>query len=124
MESDTFDVPGYAIDNFRQYDTMEGLPYIETAAALDEGTGDLNVFVINRNWEQDTALELDVSAFAGYEFAEQTQLYSDDPEAANTLENPDAIVTTVSTAASCQDGKVDTVVKKLSWNVFRFKKQG
>ena len=116
-------MPGYAIDNFRQYDTQEGLPYIETAAALDETTGDLNVFVINRNWEQDTALELDVSGFAGYGFVEQVQLYSEDLSAANTLENPDAITATVVAGASCKDGKVDTVVKKLSWNVFRFKKQ-
>ncbi|NLN46668.1 MAG: alpha-L-arabinofuranosidase [Clostridiaceae bacterium] len=122
VECDTFDVPGYAIDNFRQYDTMEGLPYIETAAALEESTGDLNVFVINRNWEQDTALELDVSGFAGYRFVEQIQLFSDDPEAANTLETPDAIAPSVSTSAVCRDGKVDTTVKKLSWNVFRFKK--
>ena len=40
----------------------------------------------------------------------------------NTVETPDAMAPAVSTSAVCRDGKVDTTVKKLSWNVFRFKK--
>ncbi len=123
VECDTYDIPGYAINDNNQYDTHEGIKYIESAAAYDEAKGELNVFIINRNWEQDTTLELDVSGFEGYDFVEQIQLYTDDIEAVSTYENQHAIVPSISSLASYEDGKVSTIAKKLSWNVFRFKKR-
>ena len=123
VSCDTYDIPGYAISDFNQYDTHEGVPYIEAAAAYNEADGELNVFVINRNWEEDTSLELDVSGFKGYDFVEQIQLYSDDINAANSYKNPNVIVPSINSEAKFKDGKVSTVTKKLSWNVFRFTKK-
>ena len=123
VDCDTYDIPGYAVSDVHQYDTHEAIQYIESAAAYDEVNGELNVFVINRNWEQDITLELDVRGFEGYDFVEQIQLYIDDINAANSYENPNVIAPSISSAAKFEDGKVSTVVKKLSWNVFRFKKQ-
>ncbi len=121
VDCDTYDIPGYATSDFRQYDTHEGVPFIESAAAYDEAAGELNVFVINRNWEQDTTLELDVSGFEGCDFIEQIQLYTDDINAANSYENPNVIVPSIRIVDKFEDGKILTVAKKLSWNVFRFK---
>lgn len=123
VSCDTYDIPGYATSDFHQYDTHEGVPYIESAAAYNEAKGELNVFVINRNWEQDTSLELDVSGFEGYDFVEQTQLYSDDINASNSYENPNVIVPSINSDAKFENGKVSTVTKKLSWNMFRFTKK-
>jgi alpha-N-arabinofuranosidase len=123
VDCDTYDIPGYACSDFHQYDTHEGVPFIESAAAYDETSGELNVFVINRNWEQDTTLELDVSGFKDYDFIEQIQLYTDDINAANSYEDPNIIVPSIRKVDNNEDGKVLTTVKKLSWNVFRFKKQ-
>ena len=53
----------------------------------------------------------------------QIQLYTDDMNAANSYENPNAVVPSVNSAARLEGGKVTTVAKKLSWNVFRFKKR-
>jgi alpha-N-arabinofuranosidase len=80
------------------------------------------VFVINRNWEQDTTLELDIGGFKGYDFIEQIELHTDDLNAANTYENPNVIIPSIRAVDKFEEGKVSTVVKKLSWNVFRFKK--
>ncbi len=123
VECDTYDIPGYAVTDYRQYDSHEGVPYIESAAAYDEANGELNVFVVNIDWEQDTTLELDVSGFDGYEFVEQVELYTDDLNTSNSYENPDVIVPSKSSTAKYENGKVSTVAKKLSWNVFRFKKR-
>lgn len=123
VDCDTYDIPGYANSDFRQYDTHEGVPYIESAAAYDKANDELNVFVINRNWKQDATLELDVRGFEDYGFEEHIQLYTDDISAANSYENPNAIVPSVNSAARFEGGKVTTVAKKLSWNVFRFKKR-
>jgi alpha-N-arabinofuranosidase len=123
VDCDTYDIPGYAISDFRQYDTHEGVPYVESAAAYDQADEALNLFVINRNWEQDTELELDVRGFEEFRFVEQIQLYADDVDAANSHENPNRIVPSVQSGARFEDGKVTTVAKKLSWNVFRFQKR-
>ena len=108
------------MDDNSQYFTHEGLPYLDSAAALD---GDeLNVFVINRNWETSNSLELDVSGFPGWSLTEHVELYSEDPDAANTWEDPDAVKPRLNPASRLEDGKVLAELKPLSWNVFRLKK--
>ncbi len=121
VEGDTFDIPAYAIDDNSQYPAKEGLPFIDTAAAYDEAAGTLNLFVINRNMEDDTEIELDTTAFEGFKFVEQLELHSDDLDAKNTYEDPERIVPVKATAEASQ-GKVHGLVKKLSWNVFRFER--
>ena len=120
LSCDTFDLPGYAVDDNSQYYTHEGLPFIDCAAALD---GDeLNVFVINRSWESSNDLELDVSGFPGWSLTEHVELFSDDPEARNTWEDPDQVRPRQNPASRLEDGKVLATLKPLSWNVFRLKK--
>ena len=122
VQCDTFDVPGYAIDDGSQYATKENIPFIDTAAAYDEENGELNIFVVNRNWESDISIDLDITGFDSYKFIEHTQLYSDDFDAKNSYENPSAIAPSVSAEAKYENSVLSSVVKKLSWNVFRFKK--
>ncbi len=119
----SYDIPGYATSDFHQYDTHNNVPYIESAAAFDESNGKLTVFVINRNWEEDTLLELDVRGFEGYAFIEQIQLFTDELSAVNSFENPNSIVPSVRSAAEFRDGIISTTARKLSWNVFRFEKR-
>jgi alpha-N-arabinofuranosidase len=122
VDCDTFDIPGYAIDDNSQYYRHEGLPFIDTAAALDEDKGELNVFVINRNWEASNDVDIDVRGFEGYKFIEHIQMYTEDLMAANTYENPNAIVPTVNKDAKFENGRVSANLKSLSWNIFRFSK--
>ena len=124
VECDCYDIPGYAPSHQFQYRTHTDIDYIDTAAALNPDTRELTVFVINRDWENDRPLEIDAGAFAGARFVEHLQLYSEDVRASNTYENPNAVVPTVNTDAVFQNGRVTAVVKKLSWNVFRFQANG
>ena len=123
VEGDTFDLPAYIIDDTQQYPDKKGLPYVDTACAYDEAAGTLNLFALNRNWEDDTDVEIDISNFAGYELVEHIQLYSEDMEARNTYENPDVIVPSINEKSKFANGKVTASLKKLSWNVFRFAKK-
>lgn len=124
VDCDTFDVPSYGCDKFHMYDSREGLPFIESAAALDDETGALNIFVLNRNWESDNDAVIDAASFAGYKFKEHIELYSDDLMAANSFENPNAITPKANTSTRLgEDGMVHANLKKLSWNVFRFEKE-
>ncbi len=121
VDCDTYDIPAYALSDFQQYDTHEGVPFIDSACAYDEQNGEVNIFVINRNWNEDTTLDLDVSGFGDLEFIEHKELFSEDIKASNSYENPDNILPCVSSMANYNDGKLKTTVKKLSWNVLRFK---
>ena len=82
----------------------------------------MTVFVINRDWNDDAEFTLDAEGFKGYELVEHLELYSDDINAANTYENQDVVVPKVAENTKFENGKVTTVLKKLSWNLFRFKK--
>ena len=63
VESETYDMPGYAIDDTSQYVGKTNVPYVDSACAWDKKSGRLAVFVINRNDAEDYALSLDVTGF-------------------------------------------------------------
>jgi len=123
VDCDTFDIPGYAIDDNQQYCDHFGLKYIDTAAAYNEPKGELTVFAINRNWEQDIDIKLETGSFPGYDFVEHIQLYSDDLDAKNSYERPDVITPGINDGTVYKNGSVSAKLKKLSWNVFRFIKK-
>ncbi len=122
VESETFDIPGYAINDTSQYPDREGVNWVDSAGAWDGADGTLNLFVLNKNPDASCALELDVSAFPGYAFETHTELYSEDFEAKNSYETPDAVTPRENKGARCQDGILRTDLKPLSWNLIRFRK--
>ena len=124
VECDCYDIPGYAASHQFQYSTHKDIGFVDTAAAFNPETKELAVFVINRDWENDRLLELEAGAFEGCRLIEQIQLHSDDLELMNTFEKPDTVLPSVNTDALFRNGKVTAVIKKLSWNVFRFEVKG
>jgi len=120
VDCETFDIPGYAMNDTAQYHTQTGLNIIDSAAAHDREKGSLNVFVINRDQDEDQVVDIDIGTFKDYKFIEHVQLYTDDMSAVNTYDKPDTIVPKVNSETKFSDGKLSASIKKLSWNVFRF----
>ena len=50
-------------------------------------------------------------------------MYSEDPDAKNTWDNPDRIVPRANPKTKAEKGTVTAVLKKASWNVLRFEKK-
>lgn len=123
VESETFDIPGYAIDDTSQYPTKEGVPFIDAASAWDKDNNSVTVFVINKNEEENYPLTLDAHMFEGYTFKEHITLYSENFEAKNSFEAPETIVPRTVNDATFENGILKTTVKPLSWNVIRFTKE-
>ena len=121
VDCETFDIPGYAMNDSAQFYEQKNVDYIDTAAAYDEKSGELTVFIINRNWEEDTDIELEIGNFEASKFVEHIQLYSEDMDATSSSKNPDVLVPAINPDAKFSGGKLRTNVKKLSWNVLRFK---
>ena len=122
VESETFDMPGYAIDDTSQYTGKEGVNYIDAASAWNKEREQLAVFVINRSEENEYPLTLDVKGFEDYIFAGHQEMYTADPDAKNTYENPDVIKPVEHQGGVFENGVLKTHVKPLSWNVLLLKK--
>ncbi|MBQ3880412.1 MAG: alpha-L-arabinofuranosidase [Oscillospiraceae bacterium] len=122
VDCDTYDIPSYIVDDTNQYYEQEGVDFIDTAAAYDKESGEVNIFVINRNWESSNDVELDLRGFDGLKFIEHIEMHTDDLTKANTWQTPDAIKPVVNPDAKFEGGKLSACVKPLSWNVFRFQK--
>lgn len=121
-DCETYDIPGYAIDDNSQYATKEGVPYVDCASAWDENAGRLSIFIINRSDENEYPVSIDVSAFEGYSRQEHLELCCESMDEKNTFENPDVILPKLKSDSEIKDGKVFTHIKPLSWNVINLYK--
>lgn len=120
VDCETYDMPGYAIDDTSQYTGKEGVPFVDAASAWDKENGQLTVFVINRSESDEYPLSIDLSAFEGIAFKEHKYMKEEDPEKKNSFENPEAILPKVSDADALENGVLKAHIAPLSWNVFRF----
>ncbi len=123
VSSETYDMPGYAIEDTSQYTGKEGVNYVDAASAWDEAKKRLTVFVINRSAENEYPLTIDAKGFAGYNVKTAHCLVSDDIDAGNTYENPDVITPKSIDSVSFGNGELKAHIKPLSWNVFVFEAQ-
>jgi alpha-N-arabinofuranosidase len=103
-----------------QYGGFEGVETIQAAAAIHPETGELTVFVLNADLKEDQVLTLNLKGFEGLSFTEHTELFSEDPDARNTFENPGAIFPKRNIDTSLDGGVLTAKLRRSSWNVFRF----
>ena len=122
VDSETFDIPGYAIDDTSQYTGKQGLNYIDSACAWDAGNNRLAVFVINRNEKDDYALNLDAKGFTGYNKCTHLEIATDDPDLKSRFGNDELFVPVANPEATVKAGVLKTHVKPLSFNVLLLEK--
>ena len=118
---DKYDVPGYAIDDMNQYAGFENVETVQAAAAIHPETGELTVFVLNADLQEDQLLTLNLKGFPGLSLTEHTELYNDDPDACNTFENPAVILPKKNQDTVLDEGILTAKLHRASWNVFRLK---
>ena len=120
VDSETFDMPGYAIDDTSQYTGKNNVNYIDSACAWDEAAGRLAVFVINRNEKETYPLDLDVCGFEGFKSAKVYEMFSEDFEAKSSYGND--WKAPVAGDVKLEGGVASTSVRPLSWNVIILEK--
>ena len=97
----------------------EGVPYIDSAAVLADN-GDLTIFCVNRDMEEDFELSIDLRSFDSLKLEEHILLHSDDVKAVNTEADPYHVIPTDGPGGTITDGKASVHIPALSWNVLRF----
>lgn len=121
VDCESFDVPGYAIDDNSQYADLTGVGYVDAVSAWQEDKGELSVFVINKSSTEYYPVEIDLAGFTGYELIGHTELYSDDIMARNSYENENAVIPKENSLTRLDGGTVLSDIKPLSWNHYRLK---
>ena len=116
---DTYDVPGYAIDDMNQYGGFTGVKTVQAAAAMDEETGELNIFVINADLNEEQELKIDLRAFEKWQLQEHTEMFAQNEKDASSFEHPDVLVPRKNGNTRIEGGILTAVLRKASWNVFR-----
>ncbi|MDR3120801.1 MAG: alpha-L-arabinofuranosidase [Clostridiales bacterium] len=123
VDGPTFNTEQFNLDGFNQYHAYEGVQSVDVAAVHNEEKDELNIFIVNRDQEDDIEVTLDVRGFEGYKLAEHIEMYTDDLKKANTFENPDAIRPTVNSTTKIDGGRITAFTKQFSWNVIRLAKK-
>ncbi len=100
----------------------EGVPFIDCAAVLEDN-GNVNIFCVNRDMDEDYQFEIDLRSFGKMKFAEHILLHHDDVKAVNTETSPDTVRPYPGPGGTIGDGKASVNIPALSWNVIRFEKQ-
>ncbi|MER5550962.1 alpha-N-arabinofuranosidase [Streptomyces sp. NPDC002793] len=107
------DSPTYGTAKYGETDLLHA------TAVRDPGTGAVTVFAVNRS--QHAALPLEV-ALAGLDLervAEHQVVADADPEARNTLAEPERVLPHAAEGTVLTDGTLKAVLEPMSWNMIR-----
>ena len=100
-----------------QYDTARfgTVPLIDAVATHDAATGEVSVFVVNRDQAQSAALSVALTGLGDLRVDEAWTLADDDLTAANTAEHPDRVVPHPTADASVTDSVLHVTLPPVSW---------
>ncbi|CAM5650147.1 alpha-N-arabinofuranosidase [Streptomyces hirsutus] len=88
-----------------------------TAVRADDGT--VTVFAVNRGRTEPLPLEIALGGLGLTSVVEHTALADADPDARNTLAEPERVTPHTVGGTTLTDGALEAVLEPLSWNVIR-----
>ncbi len=94
---------------------------IVSAAVYEQETGELTIFAVNCDLEEDCTLTVNLQGFEKIEAVQRRELYTPDYQSFNSFENEFAVVPAELEPVPAQNGVVNVVLKKHSWNVLRYR---
>jgi alpha-N-arabinofuranosidase len=97
------------------------VPIVDATAVLDEQSGVVTLFAVNRDQHTPVALDVDLRACPDLALAEHVGLFDDDPEAVNTAEHPDRVTPTRLADLKVTDAHLRAVLPALSWSMLRIR---
>ncbi|CAM5452766.1 alpha-N-arabinofuranosidase [Streptomyces spiroverticillatus] len=98
--------------------TYGEVPLLHATAVRGED-GTVTVFAVNRSQTEPLPLDVALHGLDLSEVVEHSALSDEDPEARNTLTDPERVAPHPVTATRLEDGVLNTVLEPLSWNVIR-----
>jgi alpha-N-arabinofuranosidase len=111
------ELPRKLTDHHGEQDT------VTISAVYNKETGEVNIFVMNCDLEDEIELTLDLRSFKNLKSLGHTLLYDDDPFARNTFEEEYRIKPLEVPLKEPENGILKLVLKKHSWNVLHLQEQ-
>ncbi|TCM99040.1 alpha-N-arabinofuranosidase [Paenibacillus sp. BK033] len=110
-----------AVISSPKYDSKDftDVPYLEAISVHDEEQGLITVFAVNRHLEERMELSLDLRSFGEVSVIEHIVMESEDLKATNTKSNPRNVVPRAGGRTTADNGSVQAILGKASWNVIR-----
>ena len=100
--------------------TYGDTPYLDSVCIQNGEENTLTFFAVNKDLEEDLNFTCDLRQFPGAKVVLHSALECDDLKAENTESNPNHVVPiTVCGRANVEDGILNVVLKKHSWNVIQ-----
>jgi alpha-N-arabinofuranosidase len=106
------DSPTYETKKYGEADLLHA-----TAVRAEDGT--VTVFAVNRSRTESLPLEVALNGLELASVVEHSALADADPDARNTLAEPERVTPHAVEGAGVQDGRLTAVLEPLSWNVIR-----
>ena len=110
MDTPTYDCKDY-----------EKVPLIDATATMDD-EGNVTVFCVNRDMQEDFNLTVDLRDFGKLRVEEHILLKHADVNAVNTEEQPFNVAPTQGPGGKVDGGMAEIHIPALSWNVIRLVK--
>ncbi|MBD7919996.1 alpha-N-arabinofuranosidase [Cellulomonas sp. Sa3CUA2] len=92
---------------------------LDAVATHDAETGQLAVFVVNRNPSEAVSFATDLGGFGAASLTEAVLLADDDVFAANTMQEPDRVAPRAHTSAAVDGTTLRAELPPASWSMFR-----
>lgn len=97
-------------------------PYLDAVIIMNEEEETLTVFAVNKSLDEDIELNCNLRQFADYHIAEQIALTNSDMKAVNTETDPFNVIPVACEGVKIEDGKLNGILGKHSWNMIRLAK--
>jgi alpha-N-arabinofuranosidase len=98
------------------------VPLVDAVATLDDDSGAVSVFLVNRAQDASTTVSIDVSSLGPVQLGESVTLADDDPNAANTLEDQDHVAPAPNRSALIEKGVLTVDLPAISWSALQLSK--
>jgi alpha-L-arabinofuranosidase len=102
------------------YDTAEygSAPLVDAVASINDD-GAVSVFLVNRSQDAATIVSIDIGSLGAARLAESSTLADDDPNATNTLEQPNRVAPSPNQSARIDDNVLTVELPPISWTALR-----
>ena len=98
------------------------VPLLHATAVIDDATGAVAIFAVNRSQTEPLALNVDLRGLSLTTVVEHSVLADADPDAKNTLADPERVKPALVEGTTVTDGQVHATLPPLSWNVIRLRR--
>ena len=100
------------------------VPVVDAVATIDDATGDVAVFLVNRDRTSASTVSVSLVGLEGLEVREALTMTDDDIDAANTLEAPNRVVPSDTASVSLDAGVLTVELPAVSWTAIALGRAG